>query len=383
MSVQEENLLSVAKALRNKGHQGDICAKEFYFKVNQLPRMTPFSGQVLPWVGSAAYQAVAVARTYWEARVCGMRKFKYSGGYTFYNEEQQYPVDDEDGRGIIDCSTFIRLVLSGVDYMHSPYATGNRSDGAPRKDLYAWADERIAANKLRYAADLAEYFFLTGRVLDGFDDLRPGDIIFHAKPGAIKNRFRCISHVSIMAEEGYDERCYYNVTSDSNGLVVLRSRWSSRNDYVFAARPDYEPPRSYPTLDERINLLVPPWYSVPGTANDCTMTIADDGASLTAVGTPTESAIFSLVNSSHPMYLRPGRYRLSGAPVRPDVTGGKTWGLVLADSKENTIYGWDFGSGAEFTLEKTTPVHVYIYISASKCPDGYTWVPRLTGTELS
>ena len=90
MSVQEENLLSVAKALRNKGHQGDICAKEFYFKVNQLPRMTPFSGQVLPWVGSAAYQAVAVARTYWEARVCGMRKFKYSGGYTFYNEEQLY-----------------------------------------------------------------------------------------------------------------------------------------------------------------------------------------------------------------------------------------------------------------------------------------------------
>lgn len=381
-STQQENLYTVAKALRAKGHTGDIRALDYFFKIKQLPRMIPFGGQHIPWVGSAAYQAVAVARTYWEARVSGKKAFTYSGGHTFYNGDEEHPVHDEEGRGVIDCSTFIRLVLSGVDYLHSPYATGNREDGGTRKDLYSWADASLADNKLRFAADLAEYYFLTGRALDGFDDLRPGDLIFHAKPGAIKNRFRCISHVSIVAEEGYDELCYYNVTSDSNNFVVVRSKWSSRDDYVFAARPNYEPHRSYPTLDERINLLVPPWYGVPGTIDGSTIEASDDGKSLMVTGTPTTHASFSLINSEYPLYLRPGRYQLSGAPTRPDVTGGKTWGLVVANTRENTAIVWDIGYGAEFTLEEITPVHVYIYVSSSRPPDGYTWVPRLTGTDL-
>lgn len=379
MSTQETYLTKIADALRGRGHSGQLKASEFSSKINQLPRLTPYIGRELPWVGFAANQAVAVARSYWDARVSGKRGFTYSGGDTFYNTDEFHPVNDENGNGLIDCSTFIRLVLSGVDYLHSPYATGNREDGAPRKDLYGWADEHLQANDVRYAADLAEYFFLTGRVLDGFEDLRPGDIIFHAKPGAIKNRFRCISHVSIVAEDVYSEIQYYNVTAQDK--VVVRSSWSSRDDYVFAARPNYEPDRNYPALDESINLLMPPWYSAPGTIKGCTMNVSEDGGSLTAVGTPTESVSFTLVSSDHPMYLLPGSYKLSGAPARADVTSGYTWGLVVRDSKTNTDYGWDLGSGAEFTLEKITPVKVYIYISNKRNPDGYVWTPRLTGEE--
>lgn len=384
--TQAEKFTRIAEALRDRGHSGDIVAEEFHSKIQQLPRLTPYARQDLPWCGSAANQAVAVARSYWSARISGKRGFTYSGGKTFYNTDvdQPYPVNDENGNGLIDCSTFIRLVLSGVDYLHSPYATGNREDGAPRKDLYSWANEDLQANDVRYAADLAEYFFLTGRVLDGFEDLRPGDIIFHATPGAINNRFMCISHVSIVAEDGFRTEegvAYYNVTSDSKGYVVLRSSWSSRDDYVFAARPDYEPVRSYPALDESINLLMPPWYGVPTTKYGCTMSVSADGRTLTAVGQPTASATFTLISEGYPMYLLPGRYQLSGAPKRPDVTSGYTWGLVVRNSKTNIDCGWDFGEGAAFTLEEITPVKVYIYISDKRNPDGYTWVPKLIGKE--
>ena len=382
--TQAEKFTRIANALRSRGHSGDIVADEFYSKIKQLPRLTPYKKSNPVWVGYYANQAVAVARTYWEARVSGKRSFYYSGGKTFYNTDKVYPVNNDAGEGLIDCSTFIRLVLGGVDYLHSPYATGNREDGAPRKDLYQWADTALAENNARYAAELAEYFFLTGRVLDGFEDLRPGDIIFHATPGSINNRFMCISHVSIVAEDGFRTEegvAYYNVTSDSNNNVVIRSRWGARDDYVFAARPDYEPARSYPALDESINLLMPPWYGVPTTKNGCTMSVSDDGKSLTAVGTPSESVSFPLVSNSYPMYLRPGHYTLSGAPKRPDVDSGYTWGLVVKNVNTGEDCGWDLGNGAEFTLEEITPVKVYIYISSTKTPDGYTWTPRLTGKE--
>lgn len=379
MATQETNLKKIADALRGRGHTGQLKASEFHSKINQLPRLTPYVGRELPWVGFAANQAVAVARSYWDARVSGKRTFTYSGGDTFYNTDETYPVNDENGNGLIDCSTFIRLVLSGVDYLHSPYATGNPADGAPRKDLYGWANEAFQSNGLRYAADLAEYFFLTGRVLDGLEDLRPGDIIFHAKPGAINNRFRCISHVSIVAENVYSEIQYYNVTAQDK--VVVRSAWSSRDDYVFAARPNYEPARSYPALDESINLLMPPWYGVPTTKYGCTMSVSADGRTLTAVGQPTASATFTLISEGHPMYLLPGRYQLSGAPKRPDVTSGYTWGLVVKNVNTGEDCGWDLGEGAEFTLAETTPVRAYIYISKSRNPDGYIWVPKLVGRE--
>jgi hypothetical protein len=375
MSTQETYLKGIADALRGRGHSGEIQAKKFASKINQLPRLTAYAKEDPVWVGCYANQAVDVARSYWDARVAQKRSFVYDGG----NGVFEGVLNDANGNGIIDCSTFIRLVLSGVDYLHSPYATGNLSDVAPRPDMYSWADTALAGNNVRYAADLAEYFFLTGRVLNGFDDLRPGDIIFHAN-GSIQNRFMGISHVSIVAEEGYDEVNYYNVTNVSN--VVVRTRWSARNDYVFAARPNYEPARSYASLDESINLLTPPWYDLPTTKNGCTMTVSADGKSLEATGTPTNGTTFSLVSGSYPMYLRPGTYKLSGAPLRSDITSGYTWGLVVTDPDDATInYGWDLGNGAEFTLTETTPVKVYIYISSSKNPDGYVWTPKLTGKE--
>lgn len=373
--VPKSLIKGISDALRGRGHVGGIAAKDFASKINQLPKITPYKGQSIPWVGSRANQAVAIARSYWEARLYGQRSFVYSGGSTFYNGTD---VNDVNGNGVIDCSTYIRLVLSGVDYMHSPYVTGNSEDGRARKDLYFWADERLESNEVRFAADLAEYFYLTGRVLDGFDDLKPGDIIFHAN-GSIKNRFMGISHVSIVAEEGHDQLYYYNVT-DIDGVVV-RTRWSARNDYVFAARPNYEPFREYSKLDENINLLVPPWNEAPSTKYECTMSVSDDGKSLTAVGTPTSGATFNLINGSYPLYLLPGHYTLSGAPKRDDVNSGYTWGLVVKNVNTNVDCGWDLGNGAEFTLTEITPVRAYIYISSSKSPDGYVWTPRLVGRE--
>ena len=95
----------------------------------------------------------------------------------------------------------------------------------------------------------------------------------------------------------------------------------------------------------------------------------------------TASATFTLISEGHPMYLLPGRYQLSGAPKRPDVTSGYTWGLVVKNVTTGEDCGWDLGEGAEFTLAETTPVRAYIYISKSRNPDGYIWVPKLVGRE--
>ena len=87
---------------------------------------------------AAAKQLLAVADSYLlhENRLIYSYGSKtFLSGYAIYDEEH-------DGRGNIDCSTFLLLVLAGVTYEASPYATGT-VDGLKPAPVF-WAQTGLA-----------------------------------------------------------------------------------------------------------------------------------------------------------------------------------------------------------------------------------------------
>ena len=176
-----------------------------------------------------AMLAVECARSYWEARDQG-RKFIYSGGNTFLNGGA---LNDNSGAGLIDCSTYMFLVLCGIAYEASPYNSGQLY----LKCTYGYGDSQMlrsikSKQQYRYAADLAKYFARFYRCFRDASYLKPGDLTFHS--GRYTSRFMSITHIGMVAE---DTDYFYNATNVEN--VVVRSRLSVRNDIVFYARPKY------------------------------------------------------------------------------------------------------------------------------------------------
>ena len=198
-----------------------------------------------------ALLAVETARSYWLARREGRREFLYSGGRTFLNQDRLGYVNDEQGRALIDCSTYIHLVLRGIPYESSPYARvrgelGTFFAGKLAADRSAvWADKGLAWHKwsrkrepgrglVRYAADIAEYYWEQGRCFTDMSWLKPGDLTFHR--AHTNGRFRSVTHVGIVTDD--EPLSILNATSRGEGAVIL-TRLSSRDDVIFCARPDY------------------------------------------------------------------------------------------------------------------------------------------------
>ena len=85
----------------------------------------------------AAARLLSAAQTYLD----NAEKLIYSyGSRTFLSGYDLY-VPEYGGRGNIDCSTFVLLVLAGIPYENSPYATGNTSGLNDRRAF--WADREL------------------------------------------------------------------------------------------------------------------------------------------------------------------------------------------------------------------------------------------------
>ena len=245
------------------------------------------------WNPQAAERLLAVAQTYLD----NAEKLIYSyGSRTFLSGFDLYdPV--YGGRGNIDCSTFVLLVLAGIPYENSPYATGSRQN---LNDLRAdWADKALAdfsdlperfidiAERIgrpylagpkgldlekaeamgisvktlgeeirktgvgRRSANITRYFLDRGECFSDPQEIQPGDIVFYRNPGFFREgerRFKAeeqITHVGIVWTDtflmvnsaGYVKK----ERAEEEGLpaVALAPVYGKRTP-AFFARPAYK-----------------------------------------------------------------------------------------------------------------------------------------------
>ena len=137
-----------------------------------------WSDKMPPYCEQHALQAVSVARSYWNARANGIKSFAYSHS-TFLSGGN--PINNPQGAGVIDCSTYMHLVLRGIRYQDSPYATGNAT--LSTNAYYPWTSNELGhsdtlSGTVRKAADIAAYYWAAGRVfpVSKKTDARPGDL---------------------------------------------------------------------------------------------------------------------------------------------------------------------------------------------------------------
>ena len=417
-TYQETRLQEIADAIRSaNGSTDNIQGTLFKTKIHQLKRYM-YQDNVPSYCEPKAQEAVYVARTYWTARARGRAFYYTTSGKTFLNGNN---LNNSSGAGIIDCSTYIHLVMRGIPYDKSPYAintsanaTYDPSNLVTNTSEYTWADDNIRnsetiGGQVRFAADLAAYYWSQGRCFTDPSLRKPGDLIFHSTKD--NERFMSITHVSIVDE---DISKYYNVT-DIEGLVIVRTEYANRHsDIVFFARPDYEniAKQTY-TFNPNFNYLAAPWIDPTKTVNGVTYTVNEDAGTIVSAGSATNGSQFDLISRSYPLYLPAGTYHLSGAPARLD-RGSRVnysyWGLRLYPSDGRTItsqvkgfnsstyteanlttvtqsqaYVWDKGYGADFTIDTGMVFYASIYISKNVVsssvytgPD--TWIPMLVRT---
>ena len=324
--------------------------------------MLKWQEDIPPYCPELALEAVNVAKSYRDAVDNNYASFVYSGGATFLDDGV---VKDSDGMCRIDCSTYIHLVMRGIDYEHSPYAMTLPENNFPAEDLitnwaYSWADDSLRASRtlsnalrthedgklVRFAADLAAYYWAGKRVFPytaaTLDYVKPGDLVFYSRSD--KDRFMHISHVGIVLDNnlaGYEDnvlRMYNVMNSDNdNAPVVTISRVQQENRTIaFFARPDYAGTARHVTLPGT-NYLDAPWsFNISdGKAKSNVLVTPNYQAGTIWTGTDgvtevNDETLIILFDSKHPFYLPAGTYHLSGAPAHPDIRSeyGRTrWGL--------------------------------------------------------
>ncbi len=121
------------------------------------------------------------------------------------------------------------------------------------------------------------------------------------------------------------------------------------------------------------NLINYPYVNSTKTTVGITFTDNGDG-SVTANGTATNKAYFSVLDAAHAILLQPGTYFLSG-----NINGVKNAELYVnyRDENSNTKYAVDRGSGIAFTVKKQTTASIGIAISTGVTVNGIVFKPQL------
>lgn len=351
-----------------------------------------------------------VARSYHLAKTNGTAVFRYSQSKGIMATSEL--LTDEEGRCWLDCSSFVGLVLRGIEFKDTPYwkAKGepfrHLSDyGLSKKVIYdlcqsskhTWANKYLDLQtdsslrnigvcnhySIRNAAQIAEYYYNNGKVLYDFKEsptttpggLKPGDLIFWAKDGASdiqKDRFRAISHIGIVAR---DTAKYYQVTGYSDERVtdtVFYSAISTNLEFItMIIRPNYVPIKE--EVPPFINLVSQ--YHFDSCQVGSSMTKygvkftpqAESGFTIERVEANTNGATFYIINDDDPIRLQKGTYKISGTPVcesastNPEV---RDWGLAIKTMSGDNL-AWDKGTGVTFTITKDTKVYFYFYVGKS------------------
>ena len=174
---------------------------------------------------------LAVARSYYEAGdklIYSVKANTFLSGSELFDQEH-------GGRGRIDCSTYIHLILQGISYEKSPYVSG-AADDFYRTDC-PWAFREIAEllwagrgqgrrQPLRRAYQLAKYFWDQGKARTD-DKWRSGDLLFfQVRPEKVDfylsfDIFQAIYHIGIAAED-----CSEMYESSGNQTVNIEENYN-------------------------------------------------------------------------------------------------------------------------------------------------------------
>lgn len=362
------------------------------------------------------------------------------------------PSFDADGKIIpgsapiqaaIDCSTFVSLALRGIPYEASPWAVY----GVQQTGKFYWTPANIVGmtgtegweqreidlqpaglyndigvdghSSLRTAADFAEFYYKTGRVLydrpihkladrsrnqptaaEIIPLLQPGDLLFFSgvktdddgtERLTITNRFRCVSHIAIISR---DARFLVEVTNGKttfpNAVYYREIKDAKLRGLTLVIRPDYRPRAQDVSTPPGENQLSYPWtYSRRDSYTTNGLTFQAKGENriqvsgkLTATWTITLRGSTSAMDAG--LWLSAGTYR---AALNADTNIGST-GFALQVRHAD---GFDFApavraydnSDATFTLTAPERVIVRLYCGSGLVNQAINETIEPTITRLS
>lgn len=433
--THREYLTEIADAIRSHWHRdGGIVGTNLAAEIRRLytekaPIETPYTPPALGTTNADnAYRAVVAAMSYWAAKSSGTEAYAYVDGHGPLKGATEARLRDSGGNAVIDCSTYIGLVLRGLDYLNSPYYNNTATTVDPRTVEVSdgsWAEMYFDKQTTRTlepitfpaythkttdghyrvltASDQAQYYDSLGLLWYAEDDSRTpqaGDICFFYAlndDGSVKypSRFEGISHVGIMTGPEH----YLNATNYPSSGNLIRTAVASRAPYAYA-RPYYGATATTNSSTLTVNGVdfVPAvWSGVPqGTTtgtNSCTLAL--DGKTLTVTGAGTGNS-HAIISSGCPLYLPAGAYKLSGVVnntggntttlhkywgtrvyyANGDGVPGTTWSSNGAKSETRTPV-WDIGGGAAFTLSEPAYITINAYLSSNITFSGLTIKPSL------
>lgn len=315
------------------------------------------------------------AGTYRVAQVLGRDIFDYNDDINVFNtvvdrfNRYTAGVRDAQGRAVLDCSSYMGLVLRGIPYSKSPFIIhdvpndrwvpsvemvyGDEGWEYPVIDKQPETEYRKTGfdgfSSLRSARHQAEFFYKYGYVVydrerDGLPTealqelVKPGDLLFWSyvdedgnydqeKVSKATNNFRAINHVGMVTDR---TNYYFHVTGDtdnvSNEEPVSFSALKNKVFYQLSmiCRPDYRKGRPL-EIPAGANVLGFPWNFSSGTTyGGVTFTFTgDSGETIKLTGTRTGS-------STAPIAIKG---RLDDKYSRFDLPGGSRYALHLGNPR--------------------------------------------------
>lgn len=418
MPTQRERLTDIANAIREKtGGSMQIVAASFPEAIRGITTAVPHvvgPSTVTPDDSSfeGAWQAAAVATEYWNAKASETRVFEYSDGDGCLKPGGT--VNDASGNAVMDCSTYMGLVLRGLGYLVSPYGKNSAANATvdPTSVVASsewWCEPDVdkqtdahcsdlsmklgSAYRVITASDMARYLECQGLTWStGERTPRVGDLCFFSKMDDdgtyhYPQRWRGVSHVGIMV----DPEHYLNITDYPQSGNLIRTDVGTRPPELYG-RPLWGGLSRGSSGDlapnSGLNLLPGLWSGArQGSSQVSGVTLTCNSLSISISGKPSSALIIDLVQSGCPLCLPAGTYRISGVSNQ---TGGNTvsathslWGLRVYEAQTNAgIPGttkssngantaernpvWDIGGGGEFTLAAQTLVYINFYGTSSR-----------------
>ena len=217
-----------------------------------IPNANPKYGS-----GPLREEALAVAKTYWQAKQEG-RKFAYGSNFIYYSSDA---VNNDMGEALMECDTLLFMIMSGIRYEDSPY-----TDTTPNltydfanlvinphgyKWAFNWKNDETYGGRITNTSTMNWYNWQNGLVFSGLDNVQTGDIAFFRRASA--GSFDNVGHaafIELVEENGVYVPWIYNVSISeyTRGNILDHTRLADfypqnqgryRPEDTYFMRPNY------------------------------------------------------------------------------------------------------------------------------------------------